>query len=444
VGGDVTIQEVQDDAMPVGTQIELRGVVITAIDSFGARTGDIWVGEPGGGEFSGVKVFKAPLTAVASLAVGDLVDITNISKDEFALNDDTTGRKVTEVGPVGGGEMTITRIGPGTLPTPATVDAKAIDALAEAARDAEWEKWEGVRINVINARQLDADRTFGDDAEDQHEFHITGGATVETVLAPFHADAVQGVCFTGITGIGDYFFDYLVLPENEAATAGGGTGCDPLPVATVATIPEVQAGTKTGLVELDDVYVVALNYNKKNMWVSSSLTAAANEGMYIYGNGTAFGADIVPGAKVKVTGTVKEFDASTPTGTTLTEITGATVAFVAAPTGTVAPVTGQSVTTLSVAATGEPYESVLVTLTNVKVDSATDNQGNPDYGVSMLSQYPGAHAFKADDDIHLLGAAAAGKCYGTITGIWTYSVYDSAYYFLPLAAGDETDGNCVN
>jgi hypothetical protein len=115
------IQQIQNDAMAAGTAVEVKGVVITAIDTYGNRTGDIWVQEPGGGEFSGVKVFGAPLDAIATLAVGDLVDITGGVKDEFALTSDTSMRKVTEIKPAEGGMLTVTKVGTGTVPTPAAV-----------------------------------------------------------------------------------------------------------------------------------------------------------------------------------------------------------------------------------------------------------------------------------------------------------------------------------
>src|SRR5688572_19326053 len=83
-GGSVKIKDVQNDTMPVGTAVEVRGVVVTALDNFGNRTGDFFVQDPEGGPFSGIKVFGAPLDQVATLQVGDVVDITNAEKDEFA------------------------------------------------------------------------------------------------------------------------------------------------------------------------------------------------------------------------------------------------------------------------------------------------------------------------------------------------------------------------
>ena len=91
-------------------------MVVTAIDTFGNRTGDFFVQEPGGGEFSGIKVFGAPLDQVAALAVGDIVDITGAEKDEFALTSDMSGLKVTELKPVAGGTMTVTKMGTGHGP----------------------------------------------------------------------------------------------------------------------------------------------------------------------------------------------------------------------------------------------------------------------------------------------------------------------------------------
>src|SRR5436853_2247743 len=63
---DVTIQEIQSTNMVAGTQVSVKGVVVTAIDTYGGKTGDFWVEEPGGGEFSGVHVFGAALADVGA------------------------------------------------------------------------------------------------------------------------------------------------------------------------------------------------------------------------------------------------------------------------------------------------------------------------------------------------------------------------------------------
>src|SRR5215212_7740832 len=55
--GVVTIKDVQSDTMMVGTVVKLKGVVVTAVDMFGTSLGDLFIQDPAGGPFSGVKVF---------------------------------------------------------------------------------------------------------------------------------------------------------------------------------------------------------------------------------------------------------------------------------------------------------------------------------------------------------------------------------------------------
>lgn len=436
-GGNVTIMEIQNDAMPVGTQVSVKGVVVTAIDSFGNRTGDFFVQDPAGGPFSGIKVFGAPLDQVATLAVGDVIDISNAVKDEFALTSDMSGRKVTELKPIEGGAMTLTKKSTGTVPAPAAVDAKALAAMAKADREAEWEKWEGVLITVSGARQLADTNTFGSmPGPDSTEFRITGIARVQSGLTELPAEAAFGVCYEKITGVGDYFFNDIVLPRSADDLVAGGTGCNPM----ATTINALQTGTNVELVSLTDVFVAGISFNKKHLWLSSSLTAAPNEGVYVYRGGSTASVlppDVVVGAKVNVVGAGDEFN-NDAMGEAITQVVSPSITVTAAPTTPPVPVVGQTVADLNEAATGEPYESVLVTLTNVKV---TTLGTSANFGVGTLTQYPGATVFKSDDDIYRFAAADLDMCFATITGFWSYSVYENSYIFLPIAVGTGT-GAC--
>ncbi|MBX3161924.1 MAG: hypothetical protein KF773_38540 [Deltaproteobacteria bacterium] len=424
------VQDVQNDSMPKGTPVALTGVIVTAIDAFGARTGDLWVQDPAGGEFSGVKVFGAPLDQVANLAPGDIVTITNAEKDEFALTSDTSGRTVTELKGAAGGKMSITKTGSGPIPTPSTVDAAAIEALpSDAARDVEWEKWEGVLIKVINVRQTSEYRPFSmmSMAEDQQEFRASGGISVQSVIANLGtpAERVSGTCYESITGIGDYFFRYLLLPRAASDLVGGGTGCA---LQQSVTIVDVQTGVATGSVTIPNVFVVARSFNKKNLWVSQNLNAAPNEGIFVFrGNNAAdLDAMIAPGAKVDVAGFVTENN-NDQTGDTLTQLAGGSVTFKAAPAGLPVPATVANVADLLVAATGEPYESVLVTLANVKITKVPDPAN---FGMGEMQQ--GATKFLTDDDTLRL-PDAVNTCFASVTGIWTYQVFENVYAFLPLS-----------
>jgi hypothetical protein len=481
--GDVTIQEIQNDAMAPGTAVTLKGVVVTVIDQFGDKTGDFWVQEPGGGERSGVHVFGAPLAMVGALAVGDLVDIAGAQKDEFAyagsngVGGDTSGRSITELKPVNGGMMTVTKTGTGTVPAPMVVDALAIGQKAtQIERDAEWEKWEGVLITVMNVAALSDADCVGSACNDKslNKFDITGGAVVESALAPLPGGSVttpgnvnRGDCLGSVTGVVDYFFDYLLLNTAADSIMTGGTGCPVAEAAAtcadsidndgngftdckdngciptlaacraVTTISALQTTTPTTGIELQGVIVTALSKvvtsagNKRfNMWVQTNAgIPGANESVYVFGPGI----DLTPfavGTKVDIIGTVEEFNDSTGTET-LTEIKALTIT-AATGTAVTAPVTGKTAAELSAAATGEPYEGAMVTLTNVKV-TALGNFAN--FGVGSMSS--GGTSFKTDDDIFLL-ASPVNTCFLTITGVWTYMPYDNVYGFLPLAAGTGT------
>lgn len=433
-GGSVKVKDVQSDAMAKGTVVELRGVVVTAIDTYGDRTGDFFVQDAEGGAFSGIKVFGAPVDQVAALQVGDIVDITNAEKEEFALMADMTGRTVTELKGAAGGMMTVTKKGTGTVPAPEVVDAKMIATLDKTAREAEWEKWEGVLIKVVNARQLAELRTFGSNpGPDSTEYRITGIARVQSALAELNGDAAFGVCYESITGVGDYFFNDLLHPRATSDIVTGGTDCNPMAMS----ISEAQTGTNVELAKLTDVYVAAISRNKKNLWLTTSLTAAPNQGIYVFrGNNmqtTELPADVVVGAQVTVTGAVVEHN-NDMMGDTATQLSDATITVTAAPTATPVPAVGPDAATLTVAASGEPYESVLVTLTNVKVTTAPNN-----FGVGQMQQ--GSTTFLFDDDIFQTAAGELNKCYASITGVWTYQVFDNGYGLLPIAAGTGT-GNC--
>lgn len=492
---DVRIQDIQSSTITAGTAVNVKGVIVTVIDMYGGKTGDFWVQEPGGGEFSGVHVFGAELADVGALAPGDVVDITGAEKDEFAYQGsngsggDTSGRSITELKPVSGGKMSVKKVSSGAVPAPQMVDALAIGQKAtQAEKDAEWEKWEGVLITLTNVSATNTPqciKSMGMCKDDtNNSFRITGGAVVESSFAPFPgfmpamgttaavpSSIKSNDCLASVTGVVDYFFDYLLLNTTDGVKTGG-TACPAAeaagqcgdnidndgngfadcmdnncvataPSCSVATtIPQVQMTTPTGPVTLQDVYVTAVAFNKKDFWVSTSLTAAANNGIYVRSlqGAAVLDAAVVVGAKVNVTGTVTEGN-NDAMGDTLTQISRQNVTVTAAPTAPPVPVVGQTVDQLLMNATGEPYESVLVTLTNVKV-TMVGNQAN--FNISDLSQKTTVStAFKADDDIYRFVTADMGKCYSTITGIWTYSVFDNKYEFFPRAttiAGGTVDG----
>ncbi|MBA3391579.1 MAG: hypothetical protein H0T89_02990 [Deltaproteobacteria bacterium] len=441
VGGNVTIMQVQDDAMPVGTPVTLKGVIVTAIDAYGNRTGDIFVEDPAGGPFSGIKVFGPPLDQVAALAVGDIVDITNAEKDEFALTSDLSGRKVTEIKGAAGGMMTITKKGTGTVPAPVAVDAKAIAAMPKAMREAEWEKWEGVLVTVTGARQLAATRTFGSNpGPDSNEFRITGIARVQSGLAELPADAGFGVCYERITGVVDYFFNDIVLPRATTDVVGGGTGCNALATSVVS----VQTGTNVELANLANVVVTGRDDlgTNKGIWVADGLAGAENNGVFVF-TGAMLDVAWTVGTRLNVQGAVEEFDlpamaGGTPMGNTVTEISSPTIAVAAAATAPPTPATAVPVTTLNdIGAAGEPWEGVLVQVQLMKVTALQS------FGKIELTSNAGAKLIM-DDEAFVLSPPAVNTCYATVTGLMHVAVFDDLRTINPRSAADVVVGTGCN
>jgi len=447
--GDVTIQEIQNDAMASGTAVEVKGVVVTAIDSFGNRTGDLFVSEPGGGAFSGVKVFGTPLDTLATLQVGDLVDITGAEKHE-ACNAAApcgpvvfdNGASITEIQGVAAGSLVITKVGTMPVPTPSVVDAKAVAAMTAAERVAEWEKWEGVLIKVTNARQLSAVAQFGNTpGDDSNEFRITGIARVQSVLVGLPVTATFGTCYESVTGIGDFFFNNLILPRTADDLVAGGTMCRP----SVATVSALQSSTEQPeLVNLTNVVVTARDdiggtsnpATSKGIWVQDALQGAANNGVYVFTN-MAAAAGLVPGVTCDISGGVDEFDLGSgqnpPAGDTITEVSSPTITNISATaSGTPLPATGATVETLgTIGAAGEPWEGVLVRIGPVKVSNV--NAG----GNRAELTDNNAKKIQMGRDAFAYPVQTAGACL-QITGVMSVAIFDDVRTINPRDAADIT------
>ncbi len=434
------VQDIHGEAMAEGTKVKLDGVIVTAIDAYGARTGSFYVQEPEGGEFSGVLVFGAKLADVAALQVGDVVNLDGVEKDEFLPPDDATGRTLTELRAVRGGVITITKAGSGATVTPKLLDAAAIAALPQAMAEAEIEKWEGVLVKVENVNQLydlrpasSSDLTFKD-------FAIDGGIIVDTSLTEFPATAVGGACYASITGMGDYFYNYKILPRSKADMVAG-TSCTP---ARTSTVEEVQLSTyaKTGaqphLVIVPGVYITAIatvSATFKSIWVSQNPGAAANQGVQVFMGSTAIPATAAVGAKIDVIGTVIEYDNTGSTGDKLTEIIRPIVKVtnVADPSIPLVPLAGIPLATVGTIAEGEPYEGVLMTFTNLKV---TAQGANDSLTLSDTSEPP--VTITIDDDIFDYAAAdfTIDTCFSSITAIASLNTQTDVRILLPRLAAD--------
>ena len=476
-----TIKDVQSDTMVPGTAVTLNNVVVTAIDSFGTKTGDLWVEDMGGGKRSGVHVYKATAPGVS---IGDVVNITGAIKAEFALtgsNADNTGRTTTELEPASSSStLTVTKTGATATITPDKVDALAIGQLYDStmamagggpAFSNAWEDWEGVLVELDNVSATSSAKSFGaaPTAPDAYALKITGVAKMEGTMTDISM-LNAGTCFGQLTGVVDYFYDYLVLPRQASDFNTTGTSCPAPETActdskdndgngftdcadngciistqtcrSTATINSVDTATTlptTGqeLGSSESVCVTAVTKNGQDFWVAKGPGAAsASNGIYVFANGTPLATGIAVNTKVDVIGVPKAFN-NDAMGSSLLEFNELAAT---SQTGacTVTPLPAQTAANLSIDANGKPMIGTLVQMANVAVVTVGDASAH-----SAGTMKQAGTTFEYQSNILTTDYAAADvKCYATVTGIWSYDVYNNAYSLQPLQGGAVGTGTC--
>ena len=506
-GSAVTIQDVQSDSMAPGTPVTLSGVVVTAVDSFGAKTGDLWVEEMGGGKRSGVHVYKA---SASGIVTGDVVNVSNCIKSEFALtgsNADPSGRTVIELEPPTKTDtVTVTKVSSGATITPDKVDAFAIGQMYDStmsatgggsAFSAAWEDWEGVLIELDNVAAASAAKPFGSTTPtpaDNYSFNITGVAKVEGSLTDITmSNIARATCFANMTGVVDYFYDFLVLPRSSSDFATGGTGC-PAPEQAVngvgttctdgidndangfidcqdlgcetgsnawlgssCTTDVVMCGCSVNLtsstsvhtvdtvyattsspVYMRDVYITAIN-GTTSYWVADSTTATASGGVYVYGtppSGAVIGQKLA--TLQGVAGPYK------PHTLSVIEISDPTAGALSGAASPITPIANVATDVLADATMGAVYSGSLVTLAKAKVTTAANATGEV-----VLTDGAGKKITMDDGAFQYYGGTnatptppALGACL-TITGIMDVQTTDNIRTINPRSAADiATSAGC--
>ncbi len=469
-GSSTTIYDVQSDTTPEGSSVTLRSVVVTAIDTFGSRTGGIYVQEVAGGAFSGVFIFGA---SASGLAVGDLVDVDNGVKTEFSF-DFENGNSLTQVTSPDGGAVSVTKVGTGTVPAPEVLNSWDL-----AADDAEAEKWEGVLVKFDGMRVLrraapvstspTADPTL-------KEMTVTGPFRIGGTLTDL--TGVREDCYTSITGIGDYFFNYKILPRSSADIVTGGTNCLPeettielcgdlddndyngfsdcadftcqgaqAALCTVdTTVVLAQGGTiaENSLVSLTGVAITAVSADNRKFWVQDVGVNAKLNGIYVFrpGGGEALPANVVPGNTIDLVGNLDEFNGQ------LTELTNVVLGTVTV--GDVNDLQTISGVSLADLSTMKDYEGQLVEISNVSA-SAADDTCDSQNNFTNFTITDGTTTTQANELI-FCHQPVADTCYGTFTGVMHYDDFDPTddnidnppgIVILPIETGlDAAGGTC--
>jgi hypothetical protein len=465
---DVSIYAIQDGTIATGAIVNIRGVVVTAIDSYGADRSTVFVQEPNedathGRAYSGLQIYVTDLGAVSGIAVGDTVDVEGGAVTEFRFGCEDpevdctdTLQTVTQIT----GSYTITKTGTGTVPDPVTVLPQDLAADANEA-----EKWEGVLIKFDNVAVTSGLRDI--DPEDDptfKEMRVTGPFRVQSALADLGA-VTRDDCYTSVTGIGSFFFQYFLLPRsaNDLAKAADGTGClyeieaaecgdgndndfdgfadcadfscqdaNPALCTEDGTVVEIQDGTHpiNTRVALTGVVVTAIASNSEDLWVQDAGSTADYNGVHVYRGTGASALTLAVGDVIDVTGTINEYFEETQL------VVDPKVADVSNPTGTDTPavVTGLSVSTLNDAVDGEPYEGMLTELSNVKTVVLDDTFGGFTVGID-------GDDLTVDNELFDFTLPTSETCYATIRGVMAYS-FDRRRLYPRSAADVVTGGTC--
>ncbi|MCC6873963.1 MAG: hypothetical protein IT378_06600 [Sandaracinaceae bacterium] len=464
--GTVTIFQIQDPsrpgAVPAGASVRISGAVVTAIDAFEERgsgmgyVGDVWIADPAGGPFSGVHVYMpahVPCGGASTLGLGDVVDVEG-TVQEFAVPSDTSGRTVTQLV---SGRVTCTTAGDGVGPA-----ARAIADLATLSTDATAEEWEGVLIELSGV-EASADPDFG-------AFPLAGGLPVDDDL--YRHPATLRDRFTRLRGVFHYQFGRYALYPRQASDVELGTprvlewedglfGCadgadrdsdgdldcdDPdcaetaFCTGTTVRVQDVQDVASAMHPALDaqvalrgPLVVTAVDtfmempgaaYAGTVVVQDPSATDPRHSGVHVFLPSTVepCGSALALGDRVYVAGRYREYADASDTGGTLTEITSGTVSC-ASSGAPLAPAAIASPSDLAAAATAEPWEGVLVELSNVTVTMAP----------GMFGRFVVTGGVAVDDDLYRVPGVAQNDTFTRLAGILTYAF---EYQLEPRSAAD--------
>jgi predicted extracellular nuclease len=446
-GTGMSVRAIQEGRVAVGDPVALAGVVVTAVDRYGSRTGSVYVADPEGGPYSGVMVFNPTIEGgIDQLAVGDVVSVSGGVVDEFALESDQSGRTLTEISAPRGGTVTVVKTGTGTVPEPVLVDP-----VAWAASDDEAEQWEGVLIRFEQVAAVRAPRQVSERDPSLVEMTVTGPVAVSSGLTSLEG-VRRGACFASMVGIGDYFFDYKLLPRSAEDLVGGDgcatedtadlcdngvdddrdgfVDCDDLDCGSAATcvssttLADIRSGAVSSgqVVAVTDLVVTAVSPRLKLVWVQQ---LGASEGIAVYRPTVDDGArrleDVAVGERVDVRGTVTEFHG-------LTELTRASLVGRGAAAEAPLPAYIDDPAQLVDAAAAEAYESVLVELQRVQVRTTPDRHGEWTVGSAEAE-------VRVDDAIYAPAPApAVGTCAVRLVGVLHYAF--NSFRILPRSPED--------
>jgi len=442
-----TIVSIQTGIVATGTNVKLHNVVVTGIAT--APTVLVWVADVTGGQSSiapssGLLLYKpeVPGSTIAALAVGDLVDVTGMTKEY--------GGSTELVGAAVGAFPQISKVaGP---PTTATAVSATVDPAVLATAAPPPLVYDDMLVKVTNVLVTTAAATVTSD-------WMVGAAnlTIGPTMTPAPTGMVVGDCYASITGL--YYHaatGWRVLPRSSADLVKGTTECSgtaPMSIGDVKTGMQAQTLTTGALVSLAGVVITAIEPPAISggpfyVWVADVSAGATSttlgSGIMVREPAILGGqlADVKIGDLVDASGAVyyvgNRYLELAPDATTIPLLTPLLA------TATVAPLLVPDVTKLASPAPPYGYAGMLVQVENIKVtaEPATNDPndiwvvgpGNLRIGARMISPY------LLNGPLTPSTTAGSVTCYASITGI---SFYDDAlgWLFEPRSENDFVAGS---
>ena len=386
-GGGDTIYDIQKGLVAEDTVVTLEGVVVTS--PLTSKGDGFFIQDQAGGEYSGLYVFLQGATVDLNLYVGDVITITGSVSEYYDFTEltVTSSSNISVTGEVAGGLAGESLTG------------------TEAFSAEDWEPWESVLVSLPSQTILGDVNSYG-------EVDLSGGVVMDNLFFDFSTE--YGATYTSITGPMNYSFEeFKINPRDEADLAGYVAGAGP----DTVTVCEIQEGQETGAYEGRTVHLegVIASSGPTNsgggFWISDK-EGGEWCGVYVY----VADKDATP-----TIGDELSFDASVTDYYELTELSIGSYADVETTGSGFTPV---SVTLDAAPESWEPYEGVLVTLTNVSATSDEDS-----YGVVSLD----FGDLQMDDDLYYY-EVSDGDAWEALTGLVTYT-----YEAWKLIPRDEVD-----
>ena len=376
-GGDgITIAEAK--ALGEGANVTLSGVIVTSPLTY--KADGFFIQTPGGGENNGLYVFLPAGAEGLFFEVGDEMEITGELVEFF----DWTELTVSDVSAIqitGSGEVTVDSVDPSSV--------------------TDWEVWESSLISIGGDEVTSDIDSYG-------AVSLASGLDLDNVFFNFSTEL--GATYTNVIGQLGYSYEtWGLYPRTEADLQGyvAGEGSAPVPISDIQT--GVVADGASATVERAVVTSGYILDDGLSVGFFVADASGPNNAIYVYVGKSWSGSMPSIGDEVTIKGSVDEYY-------DLTELVAKDITV----TGTAAV---PAPTELSEAPTDwEPYEGVLVTLTNVSLgDEGSYGEVETSYGINLADEFTNVSSYANQD-------------FGGVTGHVYYSF--ETFKVLPASSDD--------